>query len=288
VWNGWKGQLLRDLYFEADTLMSGGDAARARMDRVGEAKAALVGRIADFNEKSRARALSRPPDAYWLAFDAERHEQHARLIEAADAANEPVAVAATNDAFQSISEIVVYTRDRPGLFSLLTGTIAVSRGSIVDARIFTTADGYALDVFRVQDTDGKPFGDEARIERLKRAIARTLKNDQPLRAALAKHPPKSRVRAFRVAPRVHLDNEASNAATVIEVQAQDRPGLLYDVTSALFDAGLSISSAVIATYGERAVDVFYVRDAFGHKLPHPARRAAVEELLLKALGGGEP
>jgi [protein-PII] uridylyltransferase len=295
VWNGWKGQLLRDLYYEADAMMSGGDPGAARAMRIYAAKADLEARLADFPAPARERALIRHSDAYWLAFDIDTLERHARMILSAEASakaeagglKDLLAVAAKNDDFQSVSEIVVYTRDVPGLFSLLTGAIAVARGSIVDARIFTTADGWALDVFRVQDADGRPFGDEARVERLRRAIARTLKDARPLRTALEKRPPKSgsarRVRAFGVQPRVRLDNEASNASTVIEVEAQDRPGLLYDVTSALFHAGLSISSAVIATYGERAADVFYVRDAFGRKLTHPAKLAAVEAAMLKAL-----
>ena len=283
VWNGWKGQLLRDLYYEANALISGGDAAHARGTRIAAAKAELEKRIGDFPAEAQARALSRHADGYWLAFDADALESHARLMRVADEAKEPLAIGAVNDTFQSISEIVVYTADTPGLFSRLAGAISVSRGSIVDAKIFTTSDGYALDVFRVQDAEGGPFGDEARIERLRRAIARTLKNDQPLRAALARRPPKRRVRAFGVRPRVHLDNEASNASTVVEVQAQDRPGLLYDVTSALFRAGLSISSALVATYGERAVDVFYVRDGFGHKIVHPTRLEAVERRLKAAV-----
>ena len=70
---------------------------------------------------------------------------------------------------------------------------------------------------------------------------------------------------------MHFDNEASQIATVIEVECLDRPGLLYDITQALFESGLSISTSMIATYGERAVDVFYVRDGFGHKIRHPDR-----------------
>ena len=68
---------------------------------------------------------------------------------------------------------------------------------------------------------------------------------------------------------------------MVEVEGLDRPGLLYDVTQALFESGLSISSAIVATYGERAVDVFYVRDGFGHKItpsraPDGRRGAAAE------------
>ncbi len=84
-------------------------------------------------------------------------------------------------------------------------------------------------------------------------------------------------------PRINFDNEASVLATVVEVEALDRPGLLYDVTHALFESGLSISSAIVSTYGERAMDVFYVRDGFGHKVFHPTRLKAVEDRLLKAL-----
>ena len=85
-----------------------------------------------------------------------------------------------------------------------------------------------------------------------------------------------------------FDNEASLFSTLIEVEGADRPGLLYEVTRALFESGLSISSAIIATYGERAVDVFYVRDQFGHRVMHPERIAAVEAQLMAALEGRAP
>jgi hypothetical protein len=79
--------------------------------------------------------------------------------------------------------------------------------------------------------------------------------------------------------------EASNRATVLEVEGLDRPGFLYDVTQAIFESGLSISSAIIATYGERASDVFYVRDGFGHKVTHPERLKTIHARLIKALEG---
>ncbi len=281
VWNGWKGQLLRDLYYEADAQISGGEVTHGA--RVAGAKAALEQRLPDWPGNLRERALARHTDSYWLTFDAADHDRHARMARKADDANELLALDAKTDEFQSITEIVIQAADHPGLFSRLAGAISVSGGSIVDAKIFTTTDGYALDVFRVQDAEGGPFGDADRIERLRQTIMNTLHGKILPKSVFAKRRPRRRVGAFDVSPRVHLDNEASNAATVVEVEAQDRPGLLFDVTNALFRAGLSISSAVIATYGERAVDVFYVRDGYGHKLTHPARRAAVEEKILAAL-----
>jgi [protein-PII] uridylyltransferase len=285
VWNGWKGQLLRELYYEAEAVMSGGDATPARSARIVEAKEALTARIKDWPPEARARARDRHYDAYWLAFDTDAHERHAKLIAEADAKGELLALSAQSNAFRAVSDIVIYTPDHPGLFSQLAGAIAVAGGSIVDAKAFTTTDGFALDVFSVQDQDGGPFGDAPRIERLRQSIEKTLAGELLPRAVFAKRAPKKRTSAFQVRPRVDFDNEASATATVIEVEGLDRPGLLYDVTHALFEAGLSISSSMVATYGERAIDVFYVRDGFGHKIVHPDRQASIKAKLLAALDG---
>jgi [protein-PII] uridylyltransferase len=283
VWNGWKGQLLRELYYESETLMSGGDSAPARSARVNAMKEQLGSRLADLPEEARNHALTRHYDSYWLAFDADTLEWQARLIADADAKHEAILVGARNDSFSASSEIMIYAGDHPGLFSRLAGAITLSGGTIVDAKIFTTSDGYALDVFRVQDSEGGPFGDPKRVERLKGNIAKTLSGQLLPRSQFAKRTPKRREAAFKIGTRVNFDNEASLTATLIEVESQDRPGLLYEVTRTLFEAGLTISSAVVATYGEFAVDVFYVRDGFGHKIVQPARLIAIEKRLMRAL-----
>jgi [protein-PII] uridylyltransferase len=285
VWNGWKGQLLRELYLGAEALIAGGDAAPARASRVEGAKAALAARLADLPTAVRERALSRHYDGYWLAFDDDTHERHARIAAGAEAKGELLALSAQDQAARSVTEVIVHTPDHPGLFSQLAGAIAVSGGSIVDAKAFTTVDGFAIDVFSVQDAEGGPYGDPARIERLRQTITKTLTGEIMPRAIMAKRAPKKRMEAFRVPARVQFDNEASATSTVLEVGGTDRPGLLYDVAQAIFESALSISSAMVATYGERAVDVFYVRDGFGHKITHPERLAAVQERLLKALAG---
>ncbi len=285
VWNGWKGQLLRELYYEAEALMSGGDAIPARAARIASAKEKLAARLADLPPDQRARALSRHYDSYWLAFNEAMLEHNARLTAGADARGELLALSAESDDFRAVTEIVIYTPDHPGLFSKLAGAIAVSGGSIVDAKAFTTVDGFALDLFSVQDAEGGPFGDPARVARLRGNIAKVLSGEIRPRAVLADRVRSRRTSAFKVRPRVSFDNEASTAATVLEVEGLDRQGLLYDVTHAIFESGLSISSAMIATYGERAVDVFYVRDGFGHKITHPERLKSVEMRVVAALDG---
>jgi [protein-PII] uridylyltransferase len=285
TWNGWKGQLLRELYYEAETLMQGGDTAPARSARIEEAKEALRTKLKDWPDADRQHVLSRHYDSYWLSFDADDLEFHATLLRDADAKDEKITVGARSDVSGAVTEIVVYTPDHAGLFSRLAGAISISNGSIVGAKIFTTSDGWALDMFRVQDASGGPFGDGGRIERLKQTIVKTLAGQILPRAVLSKRMPGRRAAAFKTRSRVNFDNEASMASTVIEVESLDRVGLLYEITRALFEAGLSISSSVIATYGELAVDTFYVRDGFGHKVRHPERLASVEARLMKALEG---
>jgi len=283
VWNGWKGQLLRELYYEAEAVMTGGDGAPARSARVEQAKGALAKRIADLPKATQEWLLERHYDNYWLAFDDAALERHARLMAKADAKGELFAIDAESNDFRSVTEVVLYTPDHPGLFSQLAGAVSASGGSIVEAKAFTTTDGFALDVFSIQDADGEPFGDKERLERLRQSIERTLRGEMMPRAAIAKRPGRRRNSAFRVTPKVIFDNDASARATVVEVEGLDRPGLLYDVTDALFQSGLSISSAMVSTYGERAVDVFYVRDGFGHKVRHEERLKATRERLLAAL-----
>jgi [protein-PII] uridylyltransferase len=285
VWNDWKAQLLRELYFESETLMSGGDAYSSRGARIEEAKLGLLAKLVDFSEEDRSRAVSRHYGAYWTQFDAADLEFQARLIQEADAKSETLAIGARSSGSEAVTDVVIYTPDHPGLFSRLAGAISLSNGSIVGAKIFTTTDGWALDVFRVQDAAGGAFGDGGRLERLKQTTLKTLAGEILPRAALAKRMPGRRLAAFKTRSRVNFDNEASATSTVIEVESLDRVGLLYAVTRAIFEMGLSISSAVVVTYGELAVDVFYVRDGYGHKVRHPERLAAIEAHLMKAMKG---
>jgi [protein-PII] uridylyltransferase len=96
---------------------------------------------------------------------------------------------------------------------------------------------------------------------------------------------------FAVEPRVLIDNGASRTHTVLELNGRDRPGLLYDVARTLKDLGMGISSAHISTYGERVVDVFYVKDVFGLKTSQPPRIRHIQRRLTAALTAelpGEP
>lgn len=285
VFNGWKGQLLRDLFAAAEERMLGGQVEVSQGARVGAARARLAEALKDWPAAERERALNRHYASYWLTLPAEMHARHARFMREADRTGEILSLEAGADPFRAVTEISVYTGDHPGLFQRLAGGFAVAGASVVDAKVFTTTDGMALDVFWVQDQDGQAF-DLSRLARVKETLVKTLKGEILARRQIDGRRIKSREAAFAVAPQVIFDNQASNLCTVIEIVARDRPNLLHDLTRALFLAQLSIHTAVIATYGEQAVDVFYVKDLFGHKITHKGKLAAIEEGLLTAMGGG--
>lgn len=286
VWNGWKGQLLRQLYFETEAQMLGGFGASARPQLVKLAKEQFEKRMSTWSAAEIARALSRHYDAFWLSLDAEMHERLAVQMAAAEAQQEKLSLLSRNDTFRSVTELSICTEDHPGLFSQLTGAVAMCGANIVDAKIFTTTDGMALDIFSIQDINGQPITDPRQIDRIRQAMLRVLGGEVVPRSVIDARQVKKRDEAFKVEPQILIDNTASDTYTVIEINGRDRPGLLHDLTRALFVARLSIHSAQITTFGERAVDVFYVKDVYGLKVTHAQRIQEVRERVLEALGDG--
>ncbi len=284
VWNGWKAALLRELYFAADAVMSGEQSGRARAERVAAAKAALRQRLPDWSdaEFEDFAALGYPP--YWLAFDAGTHVRHAAIVRAARRSGALLSIDLHADEFRAVTEVTVHTLDDVGLFSRIAGAIALAGANIVDAKIFTMTDGMALDSFWVQDVDGRAVTEPGAQKRLRDTLDKVISRNRRLgRKLRLKAVLPSRTRVFRDAPRVLIDNKASSTHTVIEVNGRDRPGFLYDVTAAMSELNLQISSAKISTYGTRAVDVFYVKDLFGLKLTHESRLETIRERLLEAV-----
>ncbi|KKK84963.1 hypothetical protein LCGC14_2778070, partial [marine sediment metagenome] len=176
--------------------------------------------------------------------------------------------------------------DHPGIFSRLAGALALAGANVVDARTYTSKDGFATAVFWVQDGDGHPY-DESRLPRLRTTIGKTLRGEVVTRTALeSRDKIKKRERDFRVPTAIAFDNEGSEIYTIIEVDTRDRPGLLHDLTRTLAAANISIASAVIATYGAQVVDTFYVKDMFGLKIYSDSKQKALERRLREAIESG--
>jgi [protein-PII] uridylyltransferase len=292
VWNGWKGQLLRELYHEAEAAMAAGDLRGRRQQRIEGSKLALADALAkDPNGWTKAEIddwLQLHNPRYWLGIPLAAHIRHANLARRAKADGAPVAVDYNVDVFQARTEITIYAADHPGLFMKVAGALAMAGVSIVSAHIFTTSDGMALDTFGVQDAGRQEAVDDpSRFSRIETHLRKVLAGELALERELAKRrsslPPRSEV--FTVEPRILVNNHASRTHSVIEVNGRDRPGLLYSVARVLKDRGLVIHSAHISTYGERVVDVFYVKDVFGMKLASRAKIERLEKELKTAIAG---
>ena len=291
VWNAWKAALLRDLYWRTESLLSGGLAAEGRDARVKAAKEELKEKlkVAGWSAKDITTHLRRGYPSYWSGLDSESHLRHARLVREAEASGVPLTIDTRVDRYRQATEVTVYTADHPGLFSRIAGAMAVAGASITAARIFTLSNGMALDSFYVEDAQGGAFDQPGKLARLSSAIEQSLSGRlKPLQELQAQQSPiPSRFRVFKVSPRVLIDNKASRSHTVIEVNGRDRPGLLYLVTQTLTSLNLMIKSARIATYGERAVDAFYVADALGDKIESRQKLRAIERKLLAVLEDGD-
>ncbi len=286
VWNGWKATLLRELYARVAEVLAGGLSTTERDVRVQRARHAAAALLADWpkEEIERFTALGYP--GYWLSFDPETHARHARLVRDAEARQAPLTVDTQPLPARAVTEVTVYCADHAGLFSKISGALAVAGASIVDARIHTLTNGMALDTFWIQDAAGGTFDAPHRLARLAVLIEQALSGRIRLSAEIRKISKMllgQRMRAIHVPPRVVIDNHASHTHTVLEVNGRDRPGLLHDVTAAISNQGLQIASAHVTTYGVRAVDVFYVKDVFGLKIENERKLAALRDALLEAL-----
>ncbi|MEJ2411045.1 MAG: [protein-PII] uridylyltransferase, partial [Novosphingobium sp.] len=282
IWNSWKRQLIGELYAATEERLRLGHAEFRREMRVAakkEAVAALSPESAALIEKIGTKFV----DAYWIAESEDVIAKNLVQLEAAEALGHALSLHTEYYPAHGATLVTVIASDHPGLFYRIAGGIHLAGGNIIDARIHTTRTGRAVDNFLVQDPLGRPFMEETQLERLRTSIENALANRiKILPQLVAKPDARPRADAFEVRPRVIFDNKASNRFTVVEVNARDRPALLNRLAYALFESRLMVHSAHIATYGERAVDTFYVTDLLGEKLTSTSRLKALERRLLEA------
>lgn len=286
VWNGWKGQLLRELYYAAEGVLMVGHATIGRNERVAHKKEQLAQSLVGWSARAIKKHQNRMTDAYWIAEDDDTLLQNAQLMARTDKDKKPIGIAMRVEESQAMTNVALYVQDHPGLIARIVGALGVAGATIMSAKIHTSRDGMAMDNFIVQDMNGDTVDSKYQINELENSILDTLKGKvRPKERLGNRRIFGNKEDAFRVEPAVLIDNKASGRSTVLEINAKDRPGLLYDLTYALYGLKISIISAHVATYGERAVDVFYVQDLMGAKITNKVRLRNVEEKMLRAVRG---
>ena len=281
TWNNWKAMLLRQLYQQTADALEAGLETVNREKREDEAKSALREALADWPAERLAQETSRHYAPYWQGLSTDTQAIFARLL--TDLPDNEIRIDLHPDAHRDATRACFALVDHPGIFSRLAGALALVGANVVDARTYTSKDGYATAVFWVQDADGKPY-EISRLPRLRQMIHRTLAGEiKPRDAFRDRDKVKKREREFRFPTHITFDNEGSEIYTIIEVDTRDRPGLLFDLTRTLAANNIYIASAVIATFGAQVVDSFYVKDMFGLKLHQKSRQEALEKKLRQAI-----
>ena len=284
TWNNWKAMLLRGLYRATETALATGMEAASRELREGEAKRALREALAAWPVADLRAETARHYGPYWQGLPTAAHLVFARLLRGITPRD--VAIDLHPDPDRDATRACFAMSDHPGLFSRMTGALALVGANVVDARTYTSKDGWATAIFWVQDAEGHPYED-IRLPRLRQMILRTLNGEVVAHDALKDRDKlKKRELAFRVPTSITFDNDGSEIYTLIEVDTRDRPGLLHDLSRTLANANVYIASAVIATYGEQVVDTFYVKDTFGLKFHAESRQKALEKKLREAIKSG--
>ena len=284
VWNNWKAALLRALYRQTRIVLEDGMEAINRENRGAEAKKRLRKELSGWPTKDIKRETSRHYDPYWQGLHITAHKVFAELLR--DIGDDEIRIDLHPDEDRDATRACFAMADHPGIFSRMCGALALVGANIVDARTFTSKDGYATAAFWIQDAEGAPY-EVSRLARLRQMIEKTLKGEVIATEAMkSRDVIKKRERAFRVPTTITFDNEGSEIYTIIEVDTRDRPGLLFDLTRTLANNNVYIASAVIATYGEQVVDSFYVKDMFGLKFHSKSKQQTLEKKLREAIERG--
>jgi [protein-PII] uridylyltransferase len=289
VWNGWKAQLLRTLYYETEPALTGGFSEVNRSQRIAVAQAEFREAFKEWPEGEVNAYVARHYPAYWLKVDLQQKIRHARFIANSEKSGHKLAVNVGYDEARGVTELTILAPDHPWLLSIIAGACASAGANIVDAQIYTTTDGLALDTISVSREYERDEDEGRRATRIGETIEQALEGKVRLPEVVARRANvRSRTKAFTVEPEVTINNQWSERYTVIEVSGLDRPGLLYQLTTTISKLNLNIASAHVATFGERARDVFYVTDLLGAQITAPTRQAAIKRALVHLLAeGGE-
>src|ERR1700727_266077 len=289
VWNGWKAQLLRTLYYETEPVLTGGFSEVDRARRLAMAQGEFRAAFTEWPEQELNAYVARHYPAYWLKVELQRKIRHARFLRASEQAGDKLAVNVGFDGGRGVTALIILAMDHPWLLSIIAGACASAGANIVDAQIYTTTDGRALDTTAITREFERDEDEGRRATRISEMIEDVLEGKLRLPEVVARRAAGrgSKARPFVVEPEVTVNNQWSDRYTVIEVSGLDRPGLLYELTTAISKLNLNIASAHVATFGERARDVFYVTDLLGARINAPTRQASIKSALVHLLANDE-
>ncbi|MEL6374462.1 MAG: [protein-PII] uridylyltransferase [Pseudomonadota bacterium] len=284
TWNAWKGQLLRTLYEQTYPVLTADHTPEPTAKRIDDAQVTLREQATNADAEALENFIASQYPDYWLKTDIDQQLNHLELVTRAAAEGQAIATSFETDAFTGVTELSVLAPNHPRLLVLFAGACSAANADIFSAYISTTRDGMALDTFLLERSFDERDDEQRRAQRITDTIERLMRGEDRLEDVLARvRDRRTKQHAFSLTPTVSIDNTISDQFTVIEVSGLDRLGLLYELTDALSELNLDIGSAHVTTFGERAVDVFYVTDLTNKKVTDAARHARIRDALIEVL-----
>src|SRR6202022_4449856 len=280
-------QLLRTLYYETEPVLTGGFSEVNRARRIAVAQSEFRAAFTEWPEAELSAYVARHYPAYWLKVELPRKIRHARFLRASEQAGHKLAINVGFDEARGVTELTILASDHPWLLSIIAGACASAGANIVDAQIYTTTDGQALDTIAISREYDRDEDEGRRATRIGEMIEDVLEGKLRLPEVVARRSNRGKRRRVVGEAEVTINNQWSDRYAVIEVSGLDRPGLLYQLTPAISKLNLNIASAHVATFGERARDVFYITDLLGAQINAPTRQAAIKSALIHLLANDE-
>jgi len=292
IWNDWKGSLIFELYLKALKMLKKNKSSLVTIDSTIDTKEALQKYLLKqgYLKEDIVGYSNNYYSNYWQMFSLSNIIDHYKFFSAMRNDGFKFKVHIFKESKVQATELLVIAPDHHGLFSLISGLVAASGFEVVSAKIITRSDGFALDTFFIQNRDKKPIIDEYLRKKLIKTISIGLEGGFDIEKELNikwKEIP-ARFRAVKAPTRVIVDNKRSNQYTILEVKCKNGPGVLYKITKAITSLGLQINTANVSTYGDRVVDIFYVKNAFGSKIEDDSKIEKVRNCIFNILEELDP
>ena len=287
VWNDWKGALIKELYIKTYDLLKPPQEISKITEPLKSSKELLIRYLNNkgVNDLDIKTYCSKFYNNYWGTFNLSSVINHYEIFTSMKNYSKKLEVYLSNDSKLKATELLVITPDHHGLFSQISGLVASSGYDIVSAKIITRSDGYALDTFFLQNKERKPISDINLRKKLIETITKGLEGNFNIEKALNikwKEIP-ARFRAVKAPIRVIIDNKTSDQYTILDIKCKNAPGVLYKITKIITSLGLQINTANVSTYGDRVVDIFYLKNAFGSKVDDNTTIEKVKNSILEEL-----
>ena len=287
VWNDWKGALIKELYIKTYDLLKPPQEISKITEPLKSSKELLIRYLNNkgVNDLDIKTYCSKFYNNYWGTFNLPSVVNHYEIFTSMKNYSKKLEIYLSNDSKLKATELLVITPDHHGLFSQISGLVASSGYDIVSAKIITRSDGYALDTFFLQNKERKPISDINLRKKLIETITKGLEGNFNIEKALNikwKEIP-ARFRAVKAPIRVIIDNKTSDQYTILDIKCKNAPGVLYKITKIITSLGLQINTANVSTYGDRVVDIFYLKNAFGSKVDDNTTIEKVKNSILEEL-----